>query len=253
MRPPRPSLVLLGIAIGGFFDGILLHQILQWHHLLSLVPGIAGLREQILWDGLFHAGMYALAAVALWRIWRRREEGLARMGRAQVAGLLLAGFGLWHVLDSILSHWVLGIHRIKEDSPHPLVWDLIWFVAFGCLPLLWGWYLNRRPPGAATLQPGMAAFLAVLTLGAGAWAMRPPADQPFTTVVFARGMDDARIDAAIARVGATLVWADQAAGIAVLAMAPADRWRLFGQGALLVGGSGLPAGCLDWSRPDTAV
>src|SRR5690606_18965301 len=30
---------VLGFALGGFFDGILLHQILQWHHLLSLVPG----------------------------------------------------------------------------------------------------------------------------------------------------------------------------------------------------------------------
>jgi Predicted membrane protein len=25
----------LGFGLGGFFDGILLHQILQWHHLLS--------------------------------------------------------------------------------------------------------------------------------------------------------------------------------------------------------------------------
>jgi uncharacterized membrane protein len=26
---------MLGFAFGGFFDGILLHQVLQWHHLLS--------------------------------------------------------------------------------------------------------------------------------------------------------------------------------------------------------------------------
>nr|WP_086017472.1 DUF2243 domain-containing protein [Sinorhizobium meliloti] len=25
----------LGVSIGGFFDGILLHHVLQWHHLLS--------------------------------------------------------------------------------------------------------------------------------------------------------------------------------------------------------------------------
>ena len=41
----------LGFALGGFFDGILLHQILQWHHLLSLVPGVTELRMQVLWDG----------------------------------------------------------------------------------------------------------------------------------------------------------------------------------------------------------
>jgi uncharacterized membrane protein len=50
---------VLGFALGGFFDGILLHQVLQWHHFLSLVPGEA-LRDigvQILADGLFHAAM----------------------------------------------------------------------------------------------------------------------------------------------------------------------------------------------------
>ena len=56
---------VLGFALGGFFDGILLHQILQWHHLLSLVPGLEDIRLQILWDGYFHALMYALAALGL--------------------------------------------------------------------------------------------------------------------------------------------------------------------------------------------
>ncbi|HZF78582.1 MAG TPA: DUF2243 domain-containing protein, partial [Rubrivivax sp.] len=30
---------MLGIAFSGFFDGILLHQVLQWHHLLSGLDG----------------------------------------------------------------------------------------------------------------------------------------------------------------------------------------------------------------------
>ena len=56
MRAWLPA-VTLGFALGGFFDGVLLHQILQWHHLLSLVPGMDDLRLQILWDGYFHAAM----------------------------------------------------------------------------------------------------------------------------------------------------------------------------------------------------
>ena len=37
MGAPRilPAGLLLGIGLGGFVDGIVLHQILQWHHLLS--------------------------------------------------------------------------------------------------------------------------------------------------------------------------------------------------------------------------
>ena len=118
---------ILGFALGGFFDGILLHQILQWHHLLSLVPGIGELRAQVMWDGVFHALMYVIAAwelVALWRAHRRE----AAVPRGIIVGALLVGFGTWHVIDTLLSHWFLGIHRIRIDSPNPLAWDLLWTI-----------------------------------------------------------------------------------------------------------------------------
>ncbi len=36
-KTPSPKLpgLLLGIGLGGFVDGIVLHQILQWHHMLT--------------------------------------------------------------------------------------------------------------------------------------------------------------------------------------------------------------------------
>ena len=65
----RPTLAarILGFALGGFIDGILLHQVLQWHHLLSLVEGerFRDLRVQILADGLFHVLMYVIAIAGL--------------------------------------------------------------------------------------------------------------------------------------------------------------------------------------------
>ena len=145
---------VLGFALGGFFDGILLHQILQWHHLLSLVPGLEDLRVQILWDGYFHALMYLVALAGLWGLWQARRramiQGLVLKG-APLAGALLLGFGIWHVVDGILSHWILGIHRIKLDSPSPLAWDLFWLALFGLLPLVVSrWLLARRSVG-----PGM--------------------------------------------------------------------------------------------------
>jgi uncharacterized membrane protein len=35
--PSKASGLLFGIGLGGFLDGIVLHQILQWHHMLSHV------------------------------------------------------------------------------------------------------------------------------------------------------------------------------------------------------------------------
>ncbi len=51
--------ILLGVGLGGFVDGIVLHQILQRHHMLSGGPypptSLENLEANTLWDGLFHA------------------------------------------------------------------------------------------------------------------------------------------------------------------------------------------------------
>ena len=123
-----------GLCVGGFFDGILLHQILQWQHLLSNVEAANDMRLQILDNGLFQALMYVFAAIALGALWKRRNA-LGDFGAGRFLwGNAMLGFGLWHLVDSVLSHGILGIHRIKIDSPNPLIWNLLWFVGFGVLP-----------------------------------------------------------------------------------------------------------------------
>ena len=142
-RHGRLSAWMLGLALGGVFDGIVLHQLLQWHHLLSQVPAAGGLPRQVVWDGWFHAAMYALGAAALvglWRLWRRRRQ---IPGRVLAAGLL-GGFGLWNVLDAVLAHWLLQLHRIRPGAEWPLAWDLGWLAVFGLLPLAAAWALARR-------------------------------------------------------------------------------------------------------------
>ena len=68
-RPRAPG-ILLGIGLGGFVDGIVLHQVLQWHHMLSgegsyPTTTVAGLETNTLWDGLFHAATWVAVAVGL--------------------------------------------------------------------------------------------------------------------------------------------------------------------------------------------
>ncbi|WP_265499754.1 DUF2243 domain-containing protein [Paracoccus beibuensis] len=238
----------LGFALSGFFDGILLHQILQWHHLLSLVPGIDDIRQQVLWDGWFHAAMYGIALVGLIGLWRaRRDSGLTPL---RVGGAMLVGFGAWHAVDAILSHWLLGIHRIKLDSAYPLLWDLGWLAAFGILPLMAGLHLLGRarsgPGGGRTL----VALLALISIGAGVWALRPPPGLPSTVVVFARSVSPEQMIAQLAGAGATILWAEPAARVAIVDLPWGAGFGLYAQGALAVGGAGLPAGCFAWSKPN---
>jgi len=250
IRRYRWSGYLLGFSLGGFFDGILLHQILQWHHLLSAING-DDIRFQVAADGYFHALMYVIAAAGLWPLWASQNE--SRASGRPLLGRILIGFGTWHVVDAILSHWLLGIHRIRLDSAHPLFWDLLWLGLFGIVPLILGWAMGgpRDENGArmSRASPMVRSLAALLVLGAGALALSPPRGNAFTTVLFAPGTGQERILEAIAAVDAELVWADGSGELVVLRM-PEERsgLTLFRRGAILVSGAGLPPGCFTYVR-----
>ena len=244
---------LVGLAMGGFFDGILLHQVLQWHHLLSLVdsPVVRDVRVQILADGLFHVLMYLIALWGLALLWRNREQfSLPSAGRYLLACALI-GFGIWNVIDAVLFHWILVIHRIRVDSDHPLFWDLLWLLLFGPPFLAAGWRLRRqtaRPgTGGASGASARAALVAALTLGAGAIAALPPADTGTSLVVFAPGTTPLQIFQAFDAADVRVVWSDRSATVwAVHAAQRSDAFRLYRHGALLVSGSMLAPGCFNW-------
>lgn len=240
---------LLGFSIGGFFDGILLHQVLQWHHLLSGLgeEPFGELRFQILADGLFHALMYVLALVGLWLLWRALPVASRPGADRFLLANALIGFGVWHMVDGIMSHWVLGIHRIRMDSEMPLFWDLLWFVLFGVLFTVVGWLLRRgasnRTGGAA---PAVLALVAILT---GAGTIPRPADTSTVMVVFRPGVTPAQAFAAMAAADGRLVWSDPADNVWAVDLPRGQGVaELYRGGALLVSGSLLPLGCLDWFR-----
>ncbi len=131
--------VLLGLALGGFFDGILLHQILGWHHLAS--GRVASLQWNLLLDGVFHALMFVLAVAALLVLWHAAKTGAMPGGR-RFLGWVLLGAGGFHVFDALVNHWVLGLHRIHPDG-HVLLWDMLFFV-LGVVLVLVGWSLRRE-------------------------------------------------------------------------------------------------------------
>jgi uncharacterized membrane protein len=56
--------LLLGVGLGAFVDGIVLHQLLRWHHLLSSRPNVS-LRANLIADGVFHAGAWLAVLVGV--------------------------------------------------------------------------------------------------------------------------------------------------------------------------------------------
>lgn len=125
---PAPAF-LFGMGMGGFVDGIVLHQLLQWHHMLSHTGDgdpktLAGLELNTLADGLFHAAMWLLVvAAAILAVRAHRHGRFPAPWRIQT-GLVLAGWGAFNIVEGLVNHQLLGIHHVRDDLGGPLAWDL---------------------------------------------------------------------------------------------------------------------------------
>ena len=146
-KPPSLTLpgLLLGIGLGGFVDGIVLHQILQWHHMLTSegsypASTVAGLETNTLWDGLFHLATWIATTVGVWLLWKRLRLNVAWTGR-QLLGLMLAGWGIFNLVEGVVDHHILGIHHVKAGAGQTLL-DLA-FLALGAVLLTAGVLLAR--------------------------------------------------------------------------------------------------------------
>jgi uncharacterized membrane protein len=145
--PPKAPGFLMGVGFGGFVDGIVLHQILQWHHMLTGTSGnpantVSGLEVNTLADGVFHAATWLLLLLGVSLSVRAWQTGkLAPPWRAHI-GLLLLGWGLFNLLEGVIDHQILGIHHVRDDLGAPIAWD-VGFLVFGALLVLGGFALAR--------------------------------------------------------------------------------------------------------------
>jgi uncharacterized membrane protein len=137
--------LMLGVGLGGFVDGIVLHQILQWHHMLTSEgccpkTTVAGLEDNTLADGLFHLFAWVMVAAGVALLWRRAREGVRPDGR-RLVGLALAGWGIFNLIEGLVDHQILGLHHVKTGDAE-LALDL-GFLALGALLAAGGLALAR--------------------------------------------------------------------------------------------------------------
>jgi uncharacterized membrane protein len=145
--PTRAPGLLYGIGLGGFVDGIVLHQVLQWHHMVSHVEEyptttVAGLEANVLGDGLFHVAAWACVVTAMVLTLRAWRQGRVAPSWSFHVGLMLVGWGAFNVVEGLVDHHLLGLHHVRDDLGGPLAWDL-GFLTFGVLLVVGGWLLHR--------------------------------------------------------------------------------------------------------------
>lgn len=155
LAPPRLGSFLLGLGLGGFVDGIVVHQLLQWHHMISHVTSprtLAGLQLNTVADGFFHAGTWllvlagSLCTIADWRAGRSASSWRHHLG------LLLLGWGVFNLVEGLVDHQILGVHHLRDDLGAPLSWD-IGFLVFGAALAMLGWLLQRSSAASGATPP----------------------------------------------------------------------------------------------------
>ena len=136
IKPLRTAGILIGVGMGGFVDGILLHQILQVHNMLSnkYFPDTL-VNEQInmFWDGIFHAFTWVVTAIGIRKLWKVAQSREIILQTNIFVGSLFLGWGLFNLIEGIIDHQILGLHHvIQRAAPTPqLIWDLAFLVLGG--------------------------------------------------------------------------------------------------------------------------
>ncbi len=147
--------ILLGLGLGASLDGIVLHQIAQWHSMGSaLVPPISveAMRRNMTWDGMFHAASWAVILVGIFRLYgdaKKSRRGELLPDRRTFTGLLIIGWGLFNLVEGLVDHHLLGLHHVRDMPVHIPFYDWLFLGIGGIGFILLGWAMVRRPLGQA--------------------------------------------------------------------------------------------------------
>jgi uncharacterized membrane protein len=153
--------ILLGAGLGGFVDGILLHQILQWHNMLSSLrppTDLLAMKYNMVWDGLFHAFTWIMVCSGLWRLWVAGMRDDVPWSTRTFVGSICMGWGLFNFIEGLVDHQLLGIHHVHPGQGQ-LGWDVS-FLVFGLIAIGVGWLgvrsgrFDASPRGRPALAGG---------------------------------------------------------------------------------------------------
>lgn len=149
-KPVASAGIVLGIGLGGFVDGILLHQVWQVHGMLSAkVPlnTMENMQTNMKADGLFHAVVWLatlLGVIMLFNAGKRTDVVFS--GRV-LYGTMLAGWGIFNVVEGLIDHHVLEVHHVVERLGQS-IWDWL-FLGVSVVLILGGWVIARKGRDAA--------------------------------------------------------------------------------------------------------
>lgn len=152
-RPLISAGLLLGVGLGGFVDGIVFHQILQIHNMLSAKrppTTVVNIETNMVWDGLFHAFTWTVTVLGLFMLFRAGRRINVPWSGKILLGAMIAGWGLFNLVEGFINHHILHVHHVVERLGTS-VWDWV-FLGSGVLLLVAGWLMIRSVPNPAGIR-----------------------------------------------------------------------------------------------------
>lgn len=126
---------LFGIGMIGMLDGIILHQILQWHSMYMYTTRA----YQIVSDGIFHLAVTIVVFVATYLLWKSEEKH----NNLLFWGSFLLGAGVFNLVEGIIDHHLLRIHHVNWFTSNRFMYDIL-FDLISISMILIGWGLVRK-------------------------------------------------------------------------------------------------------------
>ena len=151
----RNAAVLLGVGLGGFFDGITLHQIAHWHQMLSaMLPpdSVEAMKRNMVADGWFHMATWIATVAGMFLLWTAvRGAGRLPTTRSFCAYLLI-GWGAFNLVEGIINHHILELHHVRDLPAHQPFYDWLFLVVGGIGFILAGLALRDNLGRPAPLE-----------------------------------------------------------------------------------------------------
>ncbi|WP_035178019.1 DUF2243 domain-containing protein [Alkalihalobacterium bogoriense] len=116
---------VLGFGFLGALDGIVFHQILQWHSVIMDTDRTS----QIISDGIFHLATTVTLVVGGILLWLAGNPNDLNKGVRLLVGGFLIGGGTFNLIEGLINHHILVIHRVRPDADNPLMYDLAFLVS----------------------------------------------------------------------------------------------------------------------------
>lgn len=146
LQPAKRSGIILGLGLGGFVDGILLHQILHWHNMGSaVVPPVTvqAIQQNMIWDGFFHAAVWLLTLTGVYWLLIDARRGARLPDARRFTGLLILGWGVFNLVEGIIDHHLLELHHVRDLPVHVPLYDWLFLAIGGVGFILLGQALSR--------------------------------------------------------------------------------------------------------------